>query len=88
MVEKGMSEFGLMRWLDQGEDDGVRVCNLNVIEKKVNSEYVVENVLIRFEISLVGNVGFEDEDEGKDGIKGLIWVNNRIANKIENIGQV
>nr|GEY34769.1 hypothetical protein [Tanacetum cinerariifolium] len=32
--------------------------------------------------------GFEDEDEDKDDIKGLIWVDNHIANKREKSGQM
>ncbi|GJS48229.1 hypothetical protein Tco_0598350 [Tanacetum coccineum] len=70
------------------------------MEKKVNSGYVLENVLKRYGISLVGDVGNityykykedEDEDEDvedKDEIKGLIWVYNHIANKREKSGQM
>nr|GEW18689.1 hypothetical protein [Tanacetum cinerariifolium] len=32
--------------------------------------------------------GFKDEDEDKDDIKGLIWVDNHIANKREKSGQM
>ncbi|GJZ46048.1 hypothetical protein Tco_0593644 [Tanacetum coccineum] len=62
------------------------------MEKKVNSRYVMENVLKGYGRSLVGNVGNikfmcmgglkmnDEEDEDRDQIKGLIWVNNHIAN--------
>ncbi|GKD25230.1 hypothetical protein Tco_1231444 [Tanacetum coccineum] len=63
-------------------------------EKKMNSRYVVENILIRYGGSLVGNKGyvrFEDEDEeyeDKDEINRLIWVYNHIANKREKSGHM
>ncbi|GKC30799.1 hypothetical protein Tco_1038093 [Tanacetum coccineum] len=46
MVEKiEVWEVGLMTCLNQGLRGNVYVCNLNYVEKKINSEYVVENVL-------------------------------------------
>ncbi|GKB45471.1 hypothetical protein Tco_0896224, partial [Tanacetum coccineum] len=62
--------------------------------KKVNSERVVENFLKRCGGSLVENdrnIRFEDEDEedeDNDEIKGLVWVYNHIANKIEKSGKM
>nr|GEW92424.1 hypothetical protein [Tanacetum cinerariifolium] len=59
--ERRVRYLGLMKWLDQdlinGEDD--RVCVYvkfkMVVRKKVNSRYVVENVLIGCEGAYVGN---------------------------------
>ncbi|GJS67352.1 hypothetical protein Tco_0681916 [Tanacetum coccineum] len=46
MVEKiEVWEVGLMICLDQGLRRSVCMSNLNYVEKKMNSEYVVENVL-------------------------------------------
>ncbi|GJY33872.1 hypothetical protein Tco_0418341 [Tanacetum coccineum] len=68
-----------------------------IVGKKVNSEYVMENVLkyMRYIVWNVRNIEvqqvqgwFEDEDEDKDEIKGLIWVNNHIANKRGKSGQM
>ncbi|GJT58314.1 hypothetical protein Tco_0993368 [Tanacetum coccineum] len=71
MVEKRMRYIGLMRWLDQGVKMRVcvSVCNLNVVRKKVNSEYVAKNVLIGYGRSLDGNEG--DIRMVKPGIR--IW---------------
>ncbi|GJW45994.1 hypothetical protein Tco_0077640 [Tanacetum coccineum] len=64
--------------------DGEDVKKRDVMEKKVNSESVVESFLKRcggYIVWNVGNIRFEDEDEDKDEIKELIWVNKNIANK-------
>nr|GEZ42809.1 hypothetical protein [Tanacetum cinerariifolium] len=51
----------------KGEDDRVCVRNSNVVEKKMNSRCVVENVLIRYGGSLVGNEGNIRYNKYKEG---------------------
>ncbi|GKE33684.1 hypothetical protein Tco_1453006 [Tanacetum coccineum] len=82
-VEVKVCLLCLFKFQSKGEDE----------KSVVNSGYVVENILIGYGRSLAGNVGNirfmrrkglkmnDKEDEDKDEIKGLIWVNNHIANK-------
>ncbi|GJZ17704.1 hypothetical protein Tco_0553827 [Tanacetum coccineum] len=64
MVEKiEVSEIGLLTCLDQGLRGRVCVCNLNCIENKMNRENVVENVLKRYRIYLLGMKGTQNNQD-------------------------
>ncbi|GJY51989.1 hypothetical protein Tco_0442836 [Tanacetum coccineum] len=64
MVEKiEVSKIGLLTCVDQGLRGRVCVCNLNYMEKKMNSEYVVENVLKIYGIYLLGMKGTQNNQD-------------------------